>query len=378
MNRALAVLTGAAWLVVVLEVAGTPRLVPSVLLGGVYALVAVVGFRVVSGRGRLAAVGFVVVQLVLGFAVFGAAEAGVGATLLLLVLVIQAVLLLPMWWAGVVAFVVPFAHVGMGFADGLRQMASTAVVVGFAFVLAALHLREQRARADLGVANQRLLAFAEQAEALATQAERTRVAREIHDGLGHHLTVVQMQVRAARCVLGQDATRADALLGKAEEQARAALVEVRRSVGALRERWEARPVVEAVAALAEDSTVAGLTVDVEVLGAARQLSPQTEQTLYRVTQEGLTNARKHAQARSARVVLDFTGPRVVRLSVEDDGTGPGAGSAPDGASDVGAGWDGGAGFGLAGIRERVEGLGGEVKVGRSTSGGLGITIELPG
>ncbi|HET9650166.1 MAG TPA: histidine kinase, partial [Microlunatus sp.] len=353
MGRALVVLTAAALLVVVLEVANAPQALAAIVLAGLYSVIAIVGFRLVETRPRLVAVGYVAVQLLLGFAVFDVAGAGVGATLLLLVLVIQAVLLLPIRGAVVVALLIPLVHVGMGLAEGLREMASMTVAVGFAFVLAALHLREQQSKADLAEANQRLRAYADQTEALATQTERTRVAREIHDGLGHHLTVVQMQIRAARSMLVEDRTRAEALLDGAEHQARAALAEVRRSVAALREPWEDRPLAQAIEKLGSESATAGLPTVVEVLGTARPLNPQTARVVYRAAQEGLTNARRHSGAESARVVLDYTMDTVVHLSVEDDGVGL---PPEDDPSRAGVNHRPTSGYGLVGVRERVEGL----------------------
>lgn len=369
MRRALVALSGAAFLVLALEVAGGTHARLALGLAGLYAVIAALGFGLVTPRGRGLRAAYVVLQLALGFVVFGAAGAGVGVTILLLVLVVQAVLLLPIAWAAVVALLVPFVHLGMPLGEELQQMASTAVAVGFAFVLATLHLREQQARAELAEAHRQLLDHTDQAEALATQTERTRVAREIHDGLGHHLTVVGMQVRAARAVLAQDPSRAGTLLAGAEQQARAALGEVRRSVAALREPGEERPVGEALAGLASESTAAGLSATVEVHGTARPLGTEAAHVLYRATQEGLTNVRRHADDASAvRVLLDFGGSGVVQLRVEDDGS---ASTLPavDGAAP---------GYGLVGIRERAERLGGSLRLGRSAAGGLAMTVELPG
>src|SRR6185312_11919359 len=101
---------------------------------------------------------------------------------------------------------------------------------------------------------------AEVAELSATK-ERNRVARDIHDGLGHHLTVVQMQVQAARAVLPTDPTKADAVLDKAQRQATEALAEVRRSVAALREPRTLPPLPEALKGLAEETSAAGVPTD---------------------------------------------------------------------------------------------------------------------
>jgi signal transduction histidine kinase len=267
--------------------------------------------------------------------------------------------------------------VGMPWRDGLREATITVVVVIFAVVLAALYLDGQRARTSLAAANARLRTYADQAESLATAAERTRLAREIHDGLGHHLTVVGMQVRAARAVLANrrndqetlellpaDRDRADALLGKAEDQSRAALAEVRRSVGALREPWETGPVTRAIEALTAESAAAGLAASVEVRGRHRPLPADAEHALYRAAQEALTNVRKHAGPARARVLLDYSAPGTVRLQVQDDGTGLPV-PFPDG-------------FGLTGVRERVGRLGGTVELASRPGAGVTMTVELPG
>ncbi|HEY6746822.1 MAG TPA: sensor histidine kinase [Mycobacteriales bacterium] len=363
MERALTHLTGGALLVVCIEAAdGTSA--AAIPLACVFALLAIAGFRWVQGRRRAVAAGYVLLQLALGYALFDAAGAGVGATLLLLVLVIQAVLLLPLPAAIAVAALVPLVHAGMAWPENFRQASITSVVVAFAVVLAALYLNGQQARAALAAANAQLRTYAGQAESLATAAERTRLAREIHDGLGHHLTVVQMQVRAARAVLPADRDRADELLGKAEEQSRAALAEVRRSVAALREPGETGPVTEAIEALTAESAAAGLAASVEVRGERRALPADAEHALYRAAQEALTNVRKHAGPARARVLLDYSGPGTVRLQVSDDGAG-----LPEAAP---------AGFGLTGVRERVGKLGGTVELDSRPGAGVTMTVELPG
>src|SRR5205085_7231972 len=119
-------------------------------------------------------------------------------------------------------------------------------------------------------ANVRLRGYAAQAGELATIRERNRLARDIHDGLGHHLTVIGMQVQAARAVLA-DPARADAVLAGAQQQVSEALVEVRRSVAALREPRTDPPLATALDVLAAESSAAGLPAEVAVTGAPRAL-----------------------------------------------------------------------------------------------------------
>ena len=351
----------AALPVMLLEAApGGPVLLPAVL-GVLFVAWSVVGYRWALRRGRLAAVGYLLIALALGFVVFDLAGPGVGSTLLLVVVVVQAVVLLPLGWAVVVALLVPFVHVGMPMADAVRQVVSTALACAFALVLAVLYLREQQARSELAAANAKLREFGAQAEELATMRERTRVARDIHDGLGHHLTVVGMQVQAARAVLATDPGRADGLLAQAEDQTRQALTSVRESVATLRVPRPAAPLSDQLRTLAAESATAGLPATVDVQGRERRLADDVQVALYRVAQEGLTNVRKHANAQAARVRLAYLNDSV-SLEVRDDGRGLASGS----------------GFGLVGIRERVESLGGSLTIESSPGAGVAVRVDVPG
>jgi signal transduction histidine kinase len=368
-KRALAVLTAGAFLTLVVGVVGSGLPAVSLLLGAAFTLLATVGFEWVDRRRRAAlSYGYVAVLLVLGFAVFAASGAAVGATLLLVVLVIQSVLLLPLPAVAVVVGLVPLVHVRMSWRDGLREGLGTLAVMAFAAAVTVLLVREQRARAELAEAHRRLREYAAQAERLATAQERNRVARDIHDGLGHALTVVQMQVKAARAVLAIDVARADAVLAKAQRQAEEALAEVRRSVAVLREPRPAPPLPEALRALADETSAAGVPTELGVSGPARTLPAEAEESLYRAAQEGLTNVRKHARASRAELVLDYSRPAAVRLEVRDDGTGAAAG--PEAAT--------ASGFGLLGVRERAARVGGRMSIESAPGRGSTLRVEVPG
>jgi signal transduction histidine kinase len=360
---ALSVLTVIAYATLPLGSASYEQeLVPTLLVGLVYALIAIFGFQWVQRRGRAFAVAYACVQVPLGFLLFSLSGAAVGAVLLLVVLVSQSVLLLPTPGAAVVAAVIPLIHVNMDWPDGLREGLNTLAVTTFTLVVTLLLVREQRARAELAAANEQLRGYAAQAEQLATTQERNRLARDIHDGLGHHLTVVQMLLQAARAVIGTaDPDRLDSMLAKAQDQSKQALAEVRRSVAALREP-RSEPLVDALRALAGEAVV---PTEVEVHGAARAIRAEVEESLFRAAQEGLTNVRKHASASTATVVLDFDRDDVVRLEVRDDGCGLREDVPPD------------AGYGLVGLRERVANLGGQVSVDSAAGRGLTLTVEVP-
>jgi signal transduction histidine kinase len=367
-TRALAVLTCGALLTLAAEATGLEHPLPPIAVGLLFSVLAIAVFGWVDRqppprRLRLGIV-YVVVQLALSYLVFMSGSAGVGATLLSLVLVSQSVLLLPLPAAVLVTAVVPLVHLGMPMADGLRTMLGTGVAAAFTAVVTELLRREQRARAELADANTRLRGYAAQAEELATTQERNRVARDIHDGLGHHLTVVQMQVQAARAVLASDPARADAVLAQAQQQSTEALAEVRRSVAALRAPRALPPLREALAVLAEETSAAGVPTALDIRGPARPLTADVEESLFRAAQEGLTNVRKHAGAGSARLELAYGENGTVRLDVRDDGRGTTA--VP------------GTGFGLLGLRERATRLGGSVDVVSEPGSGTTVRVEVPG
>jgi len=363
MNRALAALTCGALLSLAIGVFGSGESVASLVLGVVFAALAIGGFLWVRARARLGwSIAYVVVQLAIAYVVFSL-NAGVGATLFLVVLASQCVLLrLPWPFIAVVIALIPLVHLGMSLGDGLREGLGTLASVLFAAAATELLQREQKARAELAEAHRQLRNYAAQAERLATAQERNRVARDIHDGLGHALTVVQMQVKAARAVLPADTAKADDVLAKAQHQAENALAEVRRSVRALREPRLMAPLPEALDALAEETSAAGVPTRLSVTGDERTVSDETVEALFRAAQEGLTNVRKHAEATRADLLLDYT-ESVVRLSVRDDGKGT------DSATPTG--------FGLVGLRERAEHLGGKLLIESTPGRGCTLTMEVP-
>jgi signal transduction histidine kinase len=361
---ALAALTVAAFLTFAFEATAGDHTVPAIAVGLLYTVVAIGGYAWVDEhrgpRRRPYAIAFVIWQLAIGYATFGT-EPHTGATLLLCVLVAQTVHLLGTVPAVAIVVIQPFMHIGMELGDGLRAAAGSLLAGAFTAVSVGLYEREQRARAELAAAHEQLRGYAEQAEELATTRERNRVARDIHDGLGHHLTVVQMQVQAARAILFADPARTDAVLEKAQKQAAEALTAVRSSVAALREPRALPPLPEALAELAAETSAAGIATELELAGTARELDADRSEALYRAAQEGLTNVRKHAAASTARVVLDFTADDAVTVEVRDDGKGAAESS-------------GTPGFGLVGLRERAEALGGSVE--RSSAPGAGTTLRV--
>lgn len=207
-----------------------------------------------------------------------------------------------------------------------------------------------------------------QLQTLAVAEERNRLAREIHDGLGHYLTATTMQLQRAKALLENTATATQAstaleALGKAETLLQEALVDVRRSVAALRTApGYGQPLAAAIKQLVEQAQAsAGLEAQFNGQGAPRALDSQAELTLYRAAQEGLTNVCKHARATRVAVVLCFE-PGNVRLSIDDNGQGQGATTS---------------GYGLLGLRERVQLQDGTVAIDSQPGRGFRLVVEIP-
>lgn len=214
--------------------------------------------------------------------------------------------------------------------------------------------------AELEAANVRLHAAAEQTAALAAAHERNRIAGDIHDGLGHHLTVLTVQLQAAQVLLSQDPARAAEALAKAEEMNRAALEEVRRSVGALRNGAEKPPLPKALRGLIAECEG---HVELSIHGPPRELPEAVEHAIFRTVQEGLTNARKHARASQLEIILDFSHPGSTSIVVQDDG--------------LGCSGEIKGGFGLVGLRERLESIGGSLSAGNRADRGFLLRAEVP-
>jgi signal transduction histidine kinase len=333
---------------------------PVVLVGALVVLLGTIGFPAVERRGNRWLTGaYFAVQLPLGALIFGASV--IGGTFLLLVIVGQSVRVLPPWGTLLIGAPLPLLHLGMDWPEALREGGTFLLALLFLVALSQALVRAERARAALDQANRALRDYARQSEELATARERNRIAREIHDGLGHYLTTIHMQIQAARSILDADRPRAEQALAQAQQLAHEALGDVRRSVAAL--RADRQPLPAALAELAQASESAGLATSLQVLGTARPLDPPEELALYRAAQEGLTNTRKHAQAAQATLTLDFRDPSSVRLTVADDGRGA---SAAEG------------GFGLVGLRERVQLVGGSLTLHSAPGAGLALIVEVPG
>jgi signal transduction histidine kinase len=185
-------------------------------------------------------------------------------------------------------------------------------------------------------------------------AERTRIARDLHDVLAHSIAALAMQLEAADALLADgQVDRAHQIVLRARDLARDGLVETRHAVQALREDYQ--PLPAALRRLGEP---------VEITGPSRELPPDTHDAIFRAAQEALTNARKHAPGGKILVELAFE-PELVRLQITNDG-----------ATEPAALTHTGAGLGLVGMRERAAAVGGAVEAGPA-AGGWSVTVTIP-
>lgn len=294
-------------------------------------------------------------------------------TFLLFILAVQATTVFPgrraAGWVGLFYLLTSFTDFLM--AD-LQNAIGSAIFNIAVFLLAAMighntRQTELARRANQGLIEE-LQAAHNQLHDLAVAEERNRLAREIHDGLGHYLTATTMQIQGARALLENTDTASQVptvlnALNKAEILLQEALADVRRSVAALRAApTENRPLPATIGDLvAECRAMAGLEAQFDLLGLPRPLNSQTELTLYRVAQEGLTNVRKHAQAGRVEVVLAYANDKVC-LSISDNGRGTGETAN---------------GYGLLGLRERVQLVGGQVNIRTAPEQGFRLEVEIP-
>lgn len=193
--------------------------------------------------------------------------------------------------------------------------------------------------------------------------DRTRIARDVHDVLGHHLSAIAIQQAVGRRMLDDgDVDGVRRMLDAIEDATIAALAQTRRWIGLPADApGERLPLLERIDRLAEPARARGIAVSVRQVGDPVALSAVLDEGLERIAQEALTNVMRHASATTTRVVVRF-GSRAVQISVVDDGE---------------VGQPNEMGHGLAGMRARAAELGGRLLAGPRTDGGWRVWASVP-
>ena len=244
---------------------------------------------------------------------------------------------------------------GLNWVDVLSDMV---VTFGVPLVLGRMTFNRRR----------RVLRDRELATREAVAAERAAIARELHDVVAHHMSVMVVQAGAARAVGESDPAAASAALRQIETSGRTGLAEMRRLLGILKAEGDGdgrapQPGLADLGELLDSMRATGLAVEAVVEGSTRPLPPGVDLSAYRIVQEALTNALRHAGGASARVLVRYE-PAALELEIADDGLGP-----PDGPSTQGQG--------LIGMRERAQLFGGAFEAGPRPGGGFLVRARLP-
>ncbi len=261
--------------------------------------------------------------------------------------------------------------------DWLTVVVIFTLLLIFVYVIAGHIDRDQRSRQQmrrlldqLAESHRQLQDYAGRVAELAAAAERNRLARDIHDSLGHYLTAISIQLEKAQAYRGRNPAEADRAIRDAQETARAALQDVRQSVGTLRDAGERFSLRQSLDGLVGRMAGGPLEITYSVEGDETDYAGPVLTVLYRAAQEGLTNAQRHARARHA--VLDVQlGETEARLRLRDDGIG----FDPARLAEQAAG--GNPGYGLQGLRERLEMVRGQMQITSDRQAGTEITITVP-
>jgi signal transduction histidine kinase len=273
------------------------------------------------------------------------------------------------------------------FQDSLQAWVLTFIQFAAAFFLGDAQKRRLAYMAKLEALNVQLAEEQELRSRWAVSAERSRIARELHDVVAHSVSVMVVQAGAARRTVAASPGQAATALGQIEQTGRQALVELRRLLGLLRddEAGDAdlapQPGLAHLELLAAAAREAGLPVEVAVEGEPRPLPAGVDLSAYRIVQEALTNSLKHSGPSRTRILVRY-GPHDLRLEIRDKGP---AGNGQKKGQESAEGrqptdpdrQDRRSGHGLIGMRERVALFGGTLETGSLPGGGYRVAARLP-
>lgn len=260
---------------------------------------------------------------------------------------------------------------------------SVTIIVIFSLLLIFMQIiaghidRDQRSRqqmqrllVELETSHRQLQDYAGRVAQLAAAAERNRLARDIHDSLGHYLTAISIQLEKAQAYRERNPGEADQAIRDAKQTAQAALHDVRQSVSALRGAEDKFSLKHSLTDLVNRMDGGTLEITYRMEGDETDYAGPVLAALYRVAQEGLTNVQRHAQARHATLEVRL-GENEARLSLRDDGTGFNT----ETLADLAASPD--QGFGLQGLQERLELVRGQMRINSDLRHGTEITVVVP-
>ncbi len=280
-------------------------------------------------------------------------------------------------WIGVFAFITLFGNLYQS-SEGLSSVTFSSLIssAGFLFfgIFGNTLARARQAKmesehllAELTIAHHRLQKYTEQAEFLAVAEERNRLSRELHDTLGHRLTISIVQLEGAVRLITRQPQRTAGMIETVRAQLVEGLNELRRTLKALRNpKIAGNSLAHALQQIVHEFAAAtGITLHTQLPEVLPTLSDIQHTTIYQAVQEALTNVQKHAQAQNVWLIVELTADALI-LTVRDDGHGL---QATKGSHDTG--------IGLRGMRERAVQLGGTLYMTEPVGGGVLLTLNLP-
>lgn len=356
----------------------TPLELATIILAGIgYITVGIYGYAYVSRFGAFwMRIAYFAIQIPLGGIIVFLGKGNGFNALVLLPLAAQSAILLqgvPFYatnFALLSTFVLTVFIFNLGWANALIGIEVFLAGQVFVIIFTQMAVKEEQSRkvieklaSDLTIANQNLKQYALQVEELTLNKERNRLAREIHDGLGHYLTTIHMHLQAASALCRKEKNeKLLQTIDTARDLTREALDDVRSSVAAMRASpGEGLPLPQRL-----ESMLPNVGPDIEthftLTGEPRELSSEADWTLYRAAQEGLQNTSKHARAAHLWLELDYSRLHMVQLSISDDGVGTET-IQP--------------GFGLMGLQERIKLMDGDLNITSAPREGFKVVITLP-
>ena len=353
------------------------RLIVMVGLGITYISIGIYGYSFCLKKNRFEyMILYFLVQIPIGSLIVFLGQGSGFSALLLLPLAGHAVVMAPGYWLYFANGMIVFGYViGVKMHTGnWNEVWNTlpAVLAGLIYIMVFTQMaldeessrrESERLYSELELANKQLKRYANDVEKLTIIQERNRLAREIHDGLGHYLTTINMQLQAAHAILKTDPLKADEAIKKAQNQSKLALIDVRKSVSALRYDPEKFEDLNSIIGKAiRPCEWVGIKPHFEIFGSEKPISNTIHSTIFRIAQETVNNTCKYSNAKNYYFLIDYLNPNTLHIRVSDDGLGAKS-------------YEGG--FGLLGLKERIELLDGKIEIQSFPSKGFQLEIELP-
>lgn len=353
------------------------RLIGMVLLGVGYISIGIYGYDFCLKKQSFEwVVLYFLVQIPLGAFIIYLGRGVSFSALLLLPLAGNAVVMVQGYWLYAVNALIVFGyvisvrmHTGV-WSDVWASLPMILSGLVYIMVFTQMALDEEKSRREverlvekLETANIKLRKYADEVEELAIIQERNRLAREIHDGLGHYLTTINMQLQAAEVIFDKDRDKALSAINKAKIQSQNALIDVRKSVSALRYDPDEYLSFESVLLKAiRPCEWVGISPHLKIMGNEDNLTPTIRSTIFRVVQETVNNTCKYSKASVYEVNIDYNHAGKIKLEIKDNGVG----------TELFQG-----GYGLMGLKERIELINGKLDINSRPNEGFQLEIEIP-